>query len=289
MKHLCFFLALNFVILFPNEIAAQESFQTSSPATPNAIPLRLTSGFLIEVEGEIGELRGLRFVLDTGASHSVIDRRIAAHFPHSTGAKSVFSFDRFVGVEWVLIPDIHIGPFEPHNVSMVVTDLDKRSDLVSGADAIIGLDLLGTLDKLGILYDSKLVVLKPRVVDGRQRPGVAAPECITVRVMVQGRPVSLLFDTGIEGIVLYEDRLRKRIPRLDLASERKGARMGSVHGKMARLPGFRLATQEFEPEVFLIDGPKQDLLPGIDGYLGTGPLSARRIEFDFEAKTLRWQ
>jgi predicted aspartyl protease len=244
---------------------------------------------LIEVEGEVGKLRGLRFVLDTGATHSVIDRKLAARFPHSTGAKSVFSFDHLVSVEWVLLPDIHLGPLEAHNISVMVTDLNKRSDLVSGADAIIGLDLLASLDKLGIFYDSKLVVFKPRVGDAALAPEIKTPGCFTVQATIQGQPVLLLFDTGMQGIVLYEDRLRKHIPGLNLANERNGARMGPLQGKTARLPGFRLTTRELEPEVFLISGPKQNFLPGIDGYLGTDPLKAKRIEFDFEANTLRWQ
>jgi hypothetical protein len=41
--------------------------------------------------------------------------------------------------------------------------------------------------------------------------------------------------------------------------------------------------------VFLISGPREDLLPGIDGYRGTAPLKAKRIEIDFEGKTMRWQ
>jgi hypothetical protein len=38
-----------------------------------------------------------------------------------------------------------------------------------------------------------------------------------------------------------------------------------------------------------IDGPEKDVLPGVDGVLGTAFLSAKRIKFDFDARILRWQ
>jgi hypothetical protein len=38
----------------------------------------------------------------------------------------------------------------------------------------------------------------------------------------------------------------------------------------------------------LIDGPDDKTLPGVDGYLGPATLQAKRIEFDFDAKVLRW-
>jgi len=41
--------------------------------------------------------------------------------------------------------------------------------------------------------------------------------------------------------------------------------------------------------VFLIDGPGQSDLPGVDGVLGAASLHAKRIDFDFTHMVLRCQ
>lgn len=288
MKLLGFCIAAAIFIL-PGEIRAQQSLVMSDAVRANAIPFQLEGGFLIEVEGRIGQLEGLKFILDTGATHSVIDRRIADRFSLTLRPKKVFNFDHFVRVDWAEFPDVQFGPIEVRNVSMMVSELAKSSELSGKAQAIIGLDLLSATSKLGIFYDSKMILLKPRGVIAQGASESDKPECFTVEALVQGHRVRLLFDTGMKDILLYEDRIRNRIPGVRLTDERKGAHMGWLRGTTARLPGFRLDGTESDAEVFLLKGPRQDLLLGIDGYLGTAPLKAKKIELDFEGRTIRWQ
>jgi hypothetical protein len=257
-------------------------------ARANAIPFRLQGGFLIEVEGGIGHLEGLKFVLDTGTTHSVIDRRIANRFSIVRRSKQVFNFDRYVRVEWAEFPDLHFGSIVARNVSMMVTELAKSSGLIGDADAVIGLDLLTTSSAIGIFYDSKMLVLKPRFANARGTAEGATPECVTVQAMIQGHPIRLILDTGMDGVLLYEDRIRKLVPDLRLADVQENAHMGRLQGKTARLHGLRLDSQDSDAKVFLMNGPREELLPGIVGYLGISPLKAKRIEVDFEGKTLRW-
>ena len=51
----------------------------------------------------------------------------------------------------------------------------------------------------------------------------------------------------------------------------------------------RIVGGEVVISVILIDGPDDKTLPGVDGYLGPATLQAKRIEFDFGVKVLRWQ
>ena len=289
MKFMSSCLVVAAMLLFSSEIGAQQSLVVAYSARASAIPFKLQGGFLIEVEGGIGNLEGLKFILDTGATRSVVDRRIANRFSTERRQKKVFNFDSFVRVDSVEFPDVHFGPIEVHNVTLMVSELFKTSEFIGNADAIIGLDLLTTSSKLGIFYDTKMVVLKPRFADARGPSDREQPECITVQAMVQGHPVRLLLDTGMEGILLYEDRIRKQIPDLRLTEVRKNAHMGRLGGKTARLAGLRLDAPKPDEDVFLINGPRKDLLPGIVGYLGTAWLNAKRIEIDFEGKTMRWQ
>jgi predicted aspartyl protease len=276
-------------IAFTSEIQARQNLEVASPATTNAIPFQLAGGFLIEIEGEIGHLADLKFILDTGATHSVVDQRVANRFSAARRPKKVFNFDGFVSVDWMEFPYVHFGSIEVHNFPMMVTELAKSSEFIPDADAIIGLDLLNTASKLGIFYDSKIVVLKPRDPNAQGASRDEQPECFTVQVLLQGHPIRLLFDTGMEGILLYEDRIRRHIPDLRLTDVRKDAHQGRLRGKTARLSALRLAGSESDVAVFLVKSSREDVLPDIDGYLGTAPLKANRIELDFVGKTLRWQ
>jgi hypothetical protein len=276
------------MFLFVGEIQAQQNPAMVSPMT-GAIPFRLVGGFLIEVEGGIDHLEGLKFILDTGATYSVVDRRIANRFATAHRSGKVFNFDRFVTVDRMEFPNVHFGPVAVRNVSMRVTELTKLSNLIPDADAIIGLDLLKTVDKLDILYDSKMILLSPRTAIPEGTAARERSKCLTVQVIIQDHPIELIFDTGLEGLLLYEDRIRKHIPDLRLAEVRKNAHEGRLRGKIARLPGLRIGGPESDAEVFLIPGPRGDMLPDIGGVLGTAPLKANRIELDFAGKALRWK
>jgi hypothetical protein len=289
MKLLKACLVVTVMFLFSSGVRGQQNLVVADAGGATAIPFQLESGFLIEVQGGIGDLEGLKFILDTGVTRSVVDRKIAKRFPAALQPKKVFNFDGFVSVDSMEFPNVHFGPIEVRNVTLMVRELTKTSELIGNVDAIIGLDLLTTSSKLGIFYDTKQVVLKPRFADAHGPTDGERPECITVQAMVQGHLVRFLLDTGMEGILLYEDRIRKQIPDLSLADVRKNAHLGRLPGKTARLPGFRLDAPQPDAEVFLMNGPRKDLLPGIVGYLGTARLKAKRIEIDFEQKTMRWQ
>jgi hypothetical protein len=99
----------------------------------------------------------------------------------------------------------------------------------------------------------------------------------------------LIVDTGFQGILLYKDRLRKGLPGLRTEGEAIEVGIGRLQTTQVKLPGVRLVGPEMVATVYLTDGPDDDRLPGIDGYLGAASLKAKRVEFDFAARVLRWQ
>ena len=78
----------------------------------DAIPFQLDGGFLILVDGRIGSLAPLKFVLDTGTTHTVISRKIADRLivPRHQGQGRVLNFDREVKLEWTRLPELQLGP-----------------------------------------------------------------------------------------------------------------------------------------------------------------------------------
>jgi predicted aspartyl protease len=252
------------------------------------IPFQLYNGYLIVVEGRIGDLKGLKFILDTGVTTSVLDSKIAAKLKLSGRPNLVVTFGKTVPVESSTIPEVQFGPVQARNVEMLIASLNKLSDLAHGVDALIGVDLL-QLNNLTFDYDTQRVLFSPidHNIQGTQmRP---EPRCFTVRVQVQGHPINLLLDTGFEGVLLYEDRIRAHIPGLRMEPGAKKVTIGRrINAKLVTLPEMRLGPTVMDGRVLLMEGPPGKTLEGIDGFIGIAPFHPARIAFDFASKTLRW-
>src|SRR6476661_3154314 len=74
------------------------------------ISFELVSGYLVVVDGSIGELHGLKFVLDTGSTHSVVNSKLADRLELRRLTGRVFNIDKMVETEWAAIPEMEIGP-----------------------------------------------------------------------------------------------------------------------------------------------------------------------------------
>ena len=277
---LCFLLSL-FCFLPGASLRAQDRSEPSAAETE--IPFVLYLDHMIVVEGRIGPLTHLRFTLDTGATHSIVDRKIADALKLERRPGSVFNLDDFVAIEWADFPSIAVGPIEVKNGSLMVGDLVH-------VDALIGMDLLRLNQRLRINYKSGHVVFTPGAAAARQTLPAGDPACLTVDVSVQGKPLHLIVDTGIEGILLYRDRVFKRNPKLRLENESLQSRDGGrlLPGR-ATLRNILLPNGEFSARVFLIAKAPENVLPNIDGYLATTSLQARELDFDFSGQKFSWK
>jgi len=267
-------------------ISGLNAQEFGKPSVSPTMPFELVSGFLVVVNGEIGNLHGLKFILDTGASHSLIDRKVADTLRLRRRSGKVISFGRRISVEWSDIPELRVGPLRAEAVRIMVVKLAEYSELAEHADGIIGLDLLSKGRRFSIDYDRRTVSFQ---LDEDGTPERSPSVCFVVPLVVQGVPVHVVVDTGLQGILLYENRLRKRLPKMRIEGESTNAAMGRLRATQVRLPGVQIVGAQVATTVFLIDGPDEDALPGVDGYLGPAALQAKRIEFDFDAGVLRWQ
>ena len=75
------------------------------------LPFKLHRGFAIVVRGSIGNARNLNFLLDTGASPSVVDRRVAQKLHLQVSSGQLSTFTQKVAVDQSVAADIHLGPF----------------------------------------------------------------------------------------------------------------------------------------------------------------------------------
>jgi Aspartyl protease len=247
------------------------------------IPFVLANGFLIEFEGAIGPSTGLKFILDTGATHSIVDQNLAADLGVLPHTKKLFDFDRYVEAGLGVFPDVLLGPVHATNVPLLIGDLGKLSPFASDAVAIIGADLLSLAD-FSIDYDKR--VLTFRLEDGQASPGNHRESGMIVELQVQGHRIDMLVDTGTEDMFLFENRL----PHLIVHDEPKSVLVGSrLTGRRVTLPDVQLGSKTLEGKAILVKGPPSDVLPGIAGYLGAAALKPHRIEFNHTHNLFRWR
>jgi len=266
--------------------AHQDPDETSAKAN-NEIPFELRDGFLLVVQGRIAQHKDLKFVLDTGATYSVVNRRLAERLSARRRTGRVLNFNRTVTVEFAEFSEVQFGPVDVHNASLIISDLvdSSHSDDV---DAVIGLDLLRLSKGLCIDYASRKIIFRQISTNRADVLTQHASPFLFMQVMLQGQPAKLLVDTGMKGILLYEDRLRKRLPSIKLDGELRGVRLGYLLVTQVKFAGISLGNREAERTVFLMKGPSEGFT-NIDGYLGTSALNARQVELDFEENTIAWR
>ena len=250
---------------------------------------RLSSGYLIQVEGRIGDQTHLKFILDTGATISMVDQRIAKILKLDAHPAQSFNFDRSLKWETGAVPEIQFGPIRAANVVVLVGDLARYSEFARKADAVIGMDLL-QLSNVTIDFGARNLIFEPTAPKTYMPGGDPMTRCLIVELQVQGSPVHLIVDTGLQGILLYEERLRKSVAGLRTAGSIKNATMGGrVQVKQATLPDVVFGNKNREVPIVFEPSPAADMLPGIDGIVGISALQARRVHFDFSGKTLSWE
>jgi predicted aspartyl protease len=276
-------------LFFPSPSQADEPPQPAENAPRSELPFRLSSGYLIQVEGRIGDQSNLKFILDTGATISMVNQRIAEKLKLDAQTARSFNFDRNLKWATATVPDVQVGPIRAANVVVLVGDLARYSEFAGKADAIIGMDLL-RLSNVTIDFDAGNLIFDSSLPETYSVGGDPMTKCLTVELQVQDRRVHLIVDTGLQGIVLYEERLRKSVPLLRTAGSIKNATMGGrVPVRQATLPDVVFGTRNRQVPVLFLPSPAPGMLPGIDGIVGVAALQARRVHLDFSRRTLSWE
>jgi len=262
--------------------------KTTAKTSPTELPFQMYGGYLIVTQGQMGPLQNLRFVLDTGVTHTMVDRKVAASLHLSQHDGSAISFDKLVKRRCSVVPELEFGAIKATNLPVMVGDLEYFRSFATHVDVLVGLDLLQT-KSFSIDYGRKEIIFEAADAGPNKVPMKSQPLCLTVEMLVADRPVEVVVDTGVQSLVLYEDRLMDRGIMYTLGGETVGISPGGhVPSRMATLPRLRVGTRDIDRRVFLTRSPSQKILPGIQGFLGPASLQARRVHFDFEKNTLSW-
>jgi len=282
------FVAASLFELFGAGSAPAAKTKAESPG--NEMAVEIHAGGLPIAQGIVNGVGNLRFLMDTGATSTAIDRKLAEKLGLQGQAAQVISFDKKLALESAQIQEISFGPERFSNVRVMIEDLGYLRSLGSRVDGIIGLDLLRRQSFL-VDYARKRVVFGPSSTRGMHSvPMYANGRSITVPVELGGRLVRMVADTGAPGTVFYEDTLKDLLANYHLEGRTDALSIGGpVENTTAIVPRLRLGGQDLNREVVLVSAPGASKLSGVSGYLGLASLDAKQVAFSFETNQLLWK
>ena len=253
------------------------------------IPFQTYRDYLIVVQGSLGGKVRRNLIIDTGTDPSVIDSRAAQELHMAGVVGKLAVHDQVVDVQQAVLPSVQIGTLRAESLPVLIRDLGfLQKDLGIRIDAVIGLDVL-SLSNFSINYTTKRIVFGVTPVSGSSVPFQSAPPWLTVRMEVDGVSIDLLLDTAASGILLFQSRIRDRLPQLISLGERKSSNMGGDF----RLQRVLLATTNFgetdfgQQNAFVVED-QEDESREFDGLLGPSALGLKQIAFDFQRHTFSW-
>ena len=175
-------------------------------ASKTSVGFHLYHDYLIVAQGSAGPLKGLNFLVDTGSSPTVLDRRLAQRLGLDELPGSIVFVNGSVPAGRAIVPNLEFGPMRRHNLRILVEDLSfLERALPVHIDAVIGLDVLGQ-SAFEIDYT------RGQIHFGSFRP---LANSLPLRIEA-GLPiidaelnhlaVHLLMDTGASSLLLFEPR-----------------------------------------------------------------------------------
>jgi hypothetical protein len=237
---------------------------------------------LIVVQGSIGSLIKLNFILDTGAYPTVIDHDLAQRLSLTGHQEEIDAVDRTLSGAGVTISDVAVGPIHATKVRGIVQDLSDVSKRAGvRIDALVGLNVLAH-SSFRIDYGAKKVIFGPVDPLPSSVPFHLANGRLCVDLQVGSKPVRMLVDTGAEKVVL----LGSHVPWI---SHSDRARAFTNLGGSFALQEIRLDLQlgdtllNREP-IYLSD--RKMPVHSFDGFLST--IQFQQIALDFEHGEFGW-
>ncbi len=257
--------------------------------SPTELPFTLYRGYAIVVQGAIGKLERLNFLIDTGAGITVLDRKIAQKLRLVGTAEQLSVYNEKVPTEMAVLPALRLGPIRAESLPVVVMDLSFiERGLGLRVDAMIGMDVLQRTS-FSIDYQSNRLSFGSGDAHGPAIPFETDPVLIVVPILIQGQPVRLMVDTGAKDLILFEERVHNLLPGLHITGDKTWTTMrGSLPLKRGEVQ-IRLGEEDLgRREALLMRSPAENL-PSFDGLLGVASLGLKRIQFDFDRKMIRWK
>jgi predicted aspartyl protease len=251
------------------------------PAMEATVKFDLYRDYLIVAQGSAGPWKGLNFLLDTGASPTVLDPRLAQKLHLEEQPASIVVVDGRARAGRAVVPSLEFGPIRIGNLPVLIEDLSfLERALPVRIDAIVGLDVLGQssfmIDYLSREIHFGPVPRLPVSIPLRMREGLAI-----VDAEVNHSPAHLLVDTGASSLILFETKMPRSVSALQISAVQRSTNMiGAFDRKQVRLESLRFGEAEFDKKPAFLVHNRSDAAQDFDGLMSPAALGIRRVAVD---------
>jgi hypothetical protein len=256
---------------------------------PVKVPVQLYWGYAVIVEGSIGNIRKLNFLVDTGAYPSVVDQKIARNLrlPEQPGRVNLSKIS--VEARLVVLPSLLLGPLRAESLPVLTQDLSYFQKILGHkVDGIVGLDVLRK-SSFTINYRTKEMLFGP--IEGLtfSAPFDTDTPIVTIRMESQHRQLRLVVDTGGPDLMLFQSRVPDSASFQALGTEKVSDVSGTFQRRKVRISDLRLGQESIGSQIAFVTDDRKDDGDNFDGVLGVRGPQFWKIAFDFEHRRFWWE
>ncbi len=277
----CLFSVLISFALAGQPVAVGYQGTMAHQAVTGTLSFDLYRGYLIVARGSAGPLKGLAFLLDTGANPTVLDPRLARKLHLQELPAGIGVLGGRVQAETAIVPSLNFGPVQRDDISVLIQDLSFLEKALSvRVDGVIGLDVLGQSAFL-IDYTSRKIHFGPSAALPNSIPLRLTGGLAIVDAEVNHAPARLLVDTGASSLIIFETKVPKSVAGLKIdAVQRSTNLMGEFERKQVWLHSLRFGEAEFGQEPAFLVHNRNDAVQGFDGLMSPAALGITRVLID---------
>ena len=237
--------------------------------------------YLIVVRGSAGPLKGLNFLLDTGASPTVLDRRVAEKLHLDQLPASIAVVGGSVQAGQATLPSLEFGPARRDNFHVLIEDLSFfQKAFPVRVDAVVGLDVLGQLP-FEIDYTAREIRFGTVPALASSLPLRLRAGLPVIDAQLNHLSVHLLLDTGASSLVLFESSTpRPASPMRVSEVQRAPGTIGEFDRKQVWLASLRLGDTEFGKEPAFLVRNGTDGTRDFDGLISPAALGITKMAID---------
>jgi predicted aspartyl protease len=242
---------------------------------------------LIVARGSAGSLKGLNFLLDTGASPTVLNRQLAQKLQLEERPGVLAGLNGRAATGRAIVPTLQFGPTRKDNLPVLIEDLSfLEHALPVRIDAVIGLDMLGQ-DGFEIDYIAREIHFGPvrplkTSLPLHMRDGFAIADA-----ELNHTPAHLLLDTGASSLILFEPKTSLSNVKVS-AVQHSANLVGEFERKQVSLDSLSLGEAEFRQEPAFLVQSRGDGVAGFDGLINPAVLGIRKVAIDPERGLLEF-
>jgi len=256
----------------------------SLTVSAQSVAFKLRNNYLVVTNCSIADRQDLVAVIDTGASETAMDTKLAKRLRLPLTADTATFGTGQAAVSTVSIPGLTLGPVHVTQLSAIAIDgrLVERQ-LGVHADIIIGMDVLERSSLL-IDYKAKTITFGAAPHLAHTSPILQGKHLALVPVLVGNHKLVLQLDTGLNGILIYGSRIDTVLRNLNSSSKTL------VDGTSVQTASETLRIGDWEQrQATIAITEEQPNDSPFDGLLGPVAMGAHRLALDWSKGTMSWE